>query len=312
MIEETIGAFEKREISDRINRILRDLGNPEPPLRLEDVRKLLSLDLHYYSSSESGLIDELTHRFKLLTQKTIPDIGRILAEALAKSRLCAFWVPDSAKIMIDSDIHEAKHRWIQAHEITHSVTKWHKDFLLGDNRQTLDPTCHAIIEAEANFGAGRLLFLDDRFASEARDLDLSFNSVKFLAKRYENSLVSTLWRVVEDRDPSQPVFGMISEHPFYPEIGKHDGPMPWKYFIRSATFRTQFSNIPPEKVFELIKFHANRRKSGPILASQDLLLDVTGKDREFQIESFSTTYSLLTLGFTTSPKSIVNPLPWMP
>lgn len=305
MIEAIVGEFEKREICDRISRILCDLGNPEPPIRLEEVRSLLSLDLHYYSNSEPGLIAELSHRFKLLTQKTIPDIGRHLAEALAKSKLCAFWVPDSAKIMIDSNVHEAKHRWIQAHEITHSVTKWHKDFLLGDNRQTLDPTCHAIIEAEANYGAGRLLFLDDRFQMEARDLDLSFNSVKFLSKRFENSLVSTLWRTVEDRDPTQSVFGLISEHPFYPEIGKHDGPMPWKYFIRSAAFRTQFSNITPADVFELIQQHATRVKSGPVFTAQILLRDVIGNDWEFKIESFSTTHALLTFGFVTALKPLM-------
>lgn len=71
---------------------------------------------------------------------------------------------------------------------------------MGDNKFTLDPECHAIIEAEANYGAGHLLFLQDRFGSEARDLRLSFDSIKTLAKRYDNSIVSTLWRTVEERD----------------------------------------------------------------------------------------------------------------
>lgn len=307
MIEQPVGEFEKREIRDRIDRILRDLGNPEPPLRLADVRRLLSLDLHYYSSSEPGLVAELTHRFKLLAQKTIPDLGKHLANALAKSRLLAFWVPDSAKIMIDSDVPGAKHRWIEAHEITHSVTDWHKDFLLGDNRQTLDPACHAMIEAEANFGAGRLLFLGDKLAIEARDLDLSFDTIKDLSKRYENSILSTLWRMVEDRDPGQSVFGMISVHPRYPEIGKHDGPMPWRYFIRSAAFRTQFSNVAPEQAFELIARYASRRKAGPIVDAQDVLPDVTGTHWEFQLESFSTTHALLTFGVVTNQRPLVSP-----
>jgi hypothetical protein len=37
-----------------------------------------------------------------------------------------------------------------------------------------------MIEAEANYGAGRLLFLQDRFREEARDWALSFTSIKSL------------------------------------------------------------------------------------------------------------------------------------
>ena len=308
MIEDLVGEFEKREIRERIVRILRDLGNPEPPLKLAEVRHLLSLDLRYYSSSEPGLFTELTHRFKLLAQKTIPDIGRHLLSALAKSRLCAFWVPDSAKIMIDSDVPEPKHRWIEAHEITHSVTTWHREFLLGDNSQTLDPACHAMIEAEANYGAGRLLFLDDRFGTEARDVELSFDSIKSFSKRYDNSIVSTLWRMVEDRDAGQPVFGMISVHPRYPDIGQHDGPTPWRYFIRSAAFRTQFSNVSPEGAFELIELYAGRRKTGPIFTAQHVLRDVIGNQWEFRIESFSTKHALLTFGVALAQRPFVSPV----
>ena len=305
MIEEQAGEIEKRDIRDQVGRILRNLGHPEPPLKLMDVRALLSLDLQYYSSSDPGVFTELTHRFRLLVRKTIPDLGNHLRAALSKSRLCAFWVPDTAKIMLDSSVPEPKHRWIEAHEITHSITPWHRKFLLGDNAQTLDPACHAMLEAEANYGAGRLLFFQDGFASDARDLDLSFNSIKLLAKRYGNSIVSTFWRAVEDRDPSQPVFGVVSVHPHYPDIGKHDGPMPWRHFIQSAAFRTQFSTISPEKSFELITLHAGRQRTGPVFTAQDVLKDVIGNDWEFQIESFSTQHALLTFGFPIRQRSLV-------
>src|SRR5437879_1091446 len=150
-----VGELERREIGDQVARGLRDLGKPEPPLALRDVRELLQLDLKYYDSSDSGLITELTHRVKLLAKKTLPDIGKHLSDALAKSKLLAFWVPDSKKVLIDASVPEPKHRWIEGHETIHSLTPWHRDFLLGDNEQTLDPTCHAIIEAEANYGAGQ-------------------------------------------------------------------------------------------------------------------------------------------------------------
>ncbi|MHB8390256.1 MAG: hypothetical protein ACYDBH_11840, partial [Acidobacteriaceae bacterium] len=126
MIAPQVGEPEKREIHDQVGRILRDLGYPEPPLKLADVRALLSLDSQYYSSSDPGLVTELSHRFTLLARKTIPDLGKHLLAALSKSRLCAFWVPDTARILVDSDVPKPKHRWIEAHEITHSITPWHR------------------------------------------------------------------------------------------------------------------------------------------------------------------------------------------
>lgn len=304
MSEELVGELEKRDINGQVRRILRDLGNPEPPLNLADVRSLLSLDLQYYRSTDSGLIAELTHRFNLLARKTIPDLGRYLVSALEKSKLCAFWVPDSARILLDQDVPQAKHRWIEAHEITHSMTPWHKDFLLGDNKQMLDPACHATLEAEANYGGGRLLFLQDRFAADARDLSLNFESIKQLAHRYANSIVSTFWRAVEERNPGQAVFGLISVHPHHIDVGAHDGTDPWRYFIRSTLFRTQFANIAPADVFDLIGRHASHRRTGPILLAEDILADATGKVFEFQIESFSNNYALLTLGFPLREKGV--------
>jgi hypothetical protein len=296
MTEIELGEFERREILDHVERVLRDLGYPDPPLDLPDVFNLLRLDLKYYSTSDSGFIAELTHRARLLMRKSIPDFSRHLIGALAKSKLCAFWIPDSRKILIDGAVPPPKHRWIEAHEIIHSITPWHRDFLLGDNKEMLDPRCHATIEGESNFGAGRLTFLQDRFGMEARELDLSFDSVQSLGKRYGNTLTSTLWHWVEDREPDRAVFGMISVHPRYPEIGTHDGPDPWRYFIRSARFKTQFSNVLPSRAYQLITTHASWKRKGPILLAKDVLADVNGDLWEFQVESFSNTYALLTYG----------------
>lgn len=301
MIEGAVGEYEKTDINAQVAQILRDLGNPEPPLKLADVRLLLSLDLQYYSSADPGLIAELTHRFTLFAKKAIPDFARTLMSGLAKSRLCAFWIPDSRRILLDNSVPEPKHRWIQGHEIAHSITPWHREYLLGDNRHMVDPACRAIIEAEANYGAGRLLFLQDRFAADARDLSLSFDSVKQLAKRYGNTIVSTFWRMVEDRDPSCPVFGLISVHPRHSDIGAHDGADPWRYFIRSAAFRTQFGQVSAQDIYTLVALHASTRRRGPVLQAQERLVDVLGSRWEITIESFSNSHELLTLGVVHRP-----------
>ena len=296
------GELERDDIREQVSRIIRDLGNPDPPLKLKNVRSLLSLDLQYYSSSDPGLVSELAHRFRLLAKKTIPDLGKHLQLALSESRLCAFWVPEHSRIMLDGDIPEPKHRWIEAHEIIHSIIPWHRNFLLGDNAQTLDPSCHAVLEAEANYGAGRLLFLNERFGVEARDLNLSFDSIQLLRKRYANSIISTFWRTVEDRNPNEPVFGLVSVHPHYPDVGSHDGPKPWRYFIKSEAFARQFSGISPKVAYELVESHASRRKAGPIFAAQDTIRDDRGTQWEIELECFSTTHSVLTLGHVTKKR----------
>lgn len=308
MIDVELEESEKKDIRDQVARILRDLGNPEPPLQLPDVRRLLSLDLHYYRSSDPGLIAELTHRFTLFARKSIPDAGRHLLSALSKSRLCAFWVPQSSRILMDEDVPKPKQRWIEAHEIIHSITPWHKEYLLGDNLQTVDPACRAVLEAEANYGAGRLLSLQDRLTSEARDLPLTFQSIKSIAKRYNNSIVSTFWRTVEERNPDQPVFGVISVHPLHADIGQHDGPHPWRYYIRSAGFRMQFSGIGPEVAFELIRQHATRRRTGPVFSAESVIMDVLGDRWLFQVDSFSTKHALLTLGFPLRRVPLIVPV----
>lgn len=38
----------RQKIDKRVDKILHDLDMPEPPLRLDDVRELLRLDLGYY------------------------------------------------------------------------------------------------------------------------------------------------------------------------------------------------------------------------------------------------------------------------
>jgi hypothetical protein len=296
MSEPGVGEYEKRKIDAQIARILRDLGNPAPPIKLPDVRKLLKIDLTYYKSTDPSLLQELTHRFTLLARQTLPDIGKHLAAALAKSKLDAFWVPASRRILLDETVPEPKHRWIESHEIAHSVTEWHNAFLLGDNSFTIDPHCRATIEAEANYGAGRLLFLCDQFAAEARDMAVNFKTIKDMSKRYGNSIVSTMWRLIEARDPGLACFGMVSHHPLFPnEIGVHDGDEPWRYFIRSPAFRLQFSAVSPAMAFELVDRHCTTRKRGPVFQAIDVLENDVGESWEFEIECFSTTHAVLTL-----------------
>ena len=61
----SIGAREKIEINAQVEKVLRGLGNPKPPLRLDDVRELLKLDRHYYSSTDDSVLREFISKIKI-------------------------------------------------------------------------------------------------------------------------------------------------------------------------------------------------------------------------------------------------------
>ena len=228
--------------------------------------------------------------------KQVLERPMLLVEAVTKAKLSALWVPDTKRILIDETVPKPKHRWIEGHEVGHSVIPWHREFLFGDNEYTLDPICHAVVEAEANYAASQLLFLQDRFAGEARDSDLDFKVVGSLSKRFGNTLTTTLWRMVEDRDPTAPVFGMVTAHPRYLHIGSGENGEQIRYFIRSRAFRERFAHVSPNDAFGIIRRHATHKKRGPVFDASDVLMDRNGDACEFRLESFCNGHALLTYG----------------
>jgi hypothetical protein len=295
-LRELVGPKEQRDIDSLVAKILRDLGNPEPPLRLELVRELLSLDLKYYSSTDVSPLAEYAHRIKVAGKQLVARPSLIL-DVLKKAKLSGLWLPDNRRIFIDEEIPSAKHRWIEAHETTHSFIPWHKDFLLGDDEETLDPTCHAIIEAEANFGAGRLLFFGERFHSEARDCAATFESIKLLKSRYGNTLTSTFWRFVEDRDPNIATFGLISQHPNHPDIGQGANGKAVRHFVTSAAFRNRFPRVSAADVYEVVRRNSSWKRRGPVVSGIDSLLDIAGRPAKFALDGFCNSYEVLTYGY---------------
>jgi Zn-dependent peptidase ImmA (M78 family) len=151
-----VDGYEARDIDAQVTKIIRGLGNPEPPISLDDLRQLLDLDRQFYSSDDQTFVSEIVSRIKV-AGKQILKRPTILIDAIKKAKLSALWIPDKKRILLDQNLPILKHRWNEAHEIGHSIIPWHREFLHGDNKSTLHPECHQQIEAEANFAAGRLL-----------------------------------------------------------------------------------------------------------------------------------------------------------
>ena len=60
-----------KDIDNQVGKVIRDLGNPAPPLNLDEVRDVLRLDREYYSSSEYGLLREVAHRLRIAGKQVL-------------------------------------------------------------------------------------------------------------------------------------------------------------------------------------------------------------------------------------------------
>lgn len=284
-----------RDIDKRVSKILKDLGYPEPPLRLEIVRELLRLDLAYYSTSDQGVLAETVHRLTVAGKQVMQRPG-LLLDAVKKLDLKALWIPDRKRILIDKELPAKKQRWGEAHEITHGILPWHEAAMHGDRKQTLSPTCEQQIEAEANFGAGRLLFLQDRFTDQLRGSPLTIDRVKALGGVFGNSITSTLWRAVEAS--AAPMFGLVSQHPKRP-LGEE----PIRYFIRSRSFLDRFDGVTPTQVFRVLQSFC-RGSRGPLGTDEVIFFDSNGDPHVFLVECFYNSYEALTLGVHLHPRTL--------
>ncbi|MET1416829.1 ImmA/IrrE family metallo-endopeptidase [Roseibium sp. HPY-6] len=303
VLEPMIGDYERRDIHDHVARLLRDLGNPEPPLRLEQVRELQKLDLTYYSKADLNLLDEIAHKARMAGH-VISSSAKRMVDVVSEHGLRGMLMLQEGdkRIFIDDDaVPPLKRRFIIAHEITHDLLPWHRSLLLGDNESTLNPTFHQTMEAEANYGGRHLIFMGERFQPEALDHTFAWKTIDQLRKRYGNTLTTTLWQMVCERDPLCPAFGLVSRHPYHAEICAKAGDEKVAYFPRSKALIERFPGVTTESAYAAVCEHATTRKRGPVGEGESVFLDANHDPHLFEISCFSNTYDLLTYGIYKGP-----------
>ncbi|TWU00389.1 hypothetical protein Pla108_13390 [Botrimarina colliarenosi] len=279
-----------QDIDARVAKVLRGLGDPEPPLRLEDVRELLTLDLHYYSSSDTGCLQETISRLKVAGKQVVKRPG-LLLDVIRKMDLRALWVPDRKRILLDRDIPPLKWRWNEGHEIGHSLLPWHQAVMLGDDRSTLAPSSKQRIEAEANYASGRLLFMRTHFDERLLSSPIDCSLVRQLAKTFGNTISTTLWRTIET--VQCPAVGLISQHP----ARRPDPEKPMvRYLISSPRFRNEFSHVGATYLVEQLRENIGSSRNGPLGTFELPLVDANGDEHLFRFEAFHNSYETLTLG----------------
>lgn len=294
-----------KDIDDQILKIRQGLAFPKPPLDLNDVLALLELDRGYYTSTDTGILQNQYLSKLVVAGKQILKRPSLLLEAIGKLSLKALYLPDRKKILIDQSLHPLKLRWNEAHEIIHSIVPWHQDLWLGDDSTTLSPACHAHLEAEANYGAGRLIFLQDVWDSYAQDSPPSFDLVQKARGHFGNTLTSTLWRLVETL--RVPALGLITEHPHRtsPDFSLND---PCEYFIRSRVFEEQFSSYCELQAWNHLKSYCRNAVAGPLGSKEVILSNARGEQHVFLFETFHNRHKALTLAIHRNLKPLIMPV----
>ncbi len=300
--------LEAVDLRAQAEKVLRGLGNPEPPLDLPSVYELLRLDRQFYSTTDDGAVREFVSRVKI-AGKQIVARPTLLIDVIRKAQLSALWVPDRKRILIDATTPKLKQRWFEAHEVGHSLVPWHEDYLYGDSEETLTPMCDERLESEANYTGGQLLFMLDRFTREAMDLSTSIDSVRGLAKRFGNTITSTVWRFVEEAHHDAPLVGIVTPDPLKADNLAPSTHHPRQYCIESPQFKARFSNVSERFLITVVNGYITHRRGGPLGEAEVLLPDNSGQKHVFYFETFSNGYSFLTLGVYRRPAPCLIALP---
>jgi Zn-dependent peptidase ImmA (M78 family) len=269
----------RNEIDIQVEKIIRGLGRPEPPLDLDAVFRLQQLDPQYYRTSEDGVVRETISRVRVGAKLFFERPTRIW-EAIKTANLKALWIPEQKRILVDDDLHAMKKRWSFAHEIGHSILDWHRDFTFGDDQLTLVEGYHIDLEAEANYAAGRLLFLQDHFHEHVKGVQHTLKSLNKVADGFGNSWTSTLYRTVEILDV--PAFAIIGSHPV-----RKNSDEKMRHFITSAPFDTLFPSFDEAEALKVMRTYCKYTTRGPLGECTFALADVSGERWEFTIESFA-------------------------
>ncbi len=147
------------------------------------------------------------------------------------------------------------------------------------------------MEAEANYAAGILLFLSDRFIEECRSVPATIASAQQLKKRYGNTFTTTLWRMIEHIGEERPMIGLIGQHP---QAYGNDEPN-FRHLIPSLAFDHQFEVPSIHSLSNQIENYCWGRR-GPIGEGEVVIVARDGSRHLFEFETFYNSYDALTLG----------------
>jgi hypothetical protein len=201
--------------------------------------------------------------------------------------LGALWF-DERMLFVERRQSPGRRRFTAAHELSHAICPWHEAVLRLDTSAELFDGVAEGVEAEANFGAGRLLFQGVAFAREAQSLDRSLTTPFGLAGRYGTSRQAAAHQYVETH--ADAVAMLVAGR--WPG---RDGRLPIWRSVESGAFRERYGSfarcVPDGGLDVRDAEHApfaaaidGARTSADPVAAAVTLQDRSGRVRRFSAE----------------------------
>lgn len=159
------------------------------------------------------------------------------AAPAALARILGAFMFSERVIFIDGDQRRSRVLFTDAHEATHALCPWHEQTLLVDTEDTLFKEIKDQIEAEANYGASRLIFQGDHLMRRALKEQYSIQAPLALADVYGASSTATIRHYVREH-PAAVALVVTGR------FAREDG-LPVFYSEESESFLTRFGRLPP-------------------------------------------------------------------
>jgi hypothetical protein len=157
--------------------------------------------------------------------------------------LGALWF-ERREVYVDLSQPEPRRRFTDAHEAMHALCPWHEAVLREDTEEELFRAAHRSIEAEANVGAGLLIFQGARFAARIADEPADLPTALALAGEHGASLQATLHHLAEHH-PGPVALLVCGRFP------QRDGSLPVWRAVESPAFRRRFGRATAALAGEL-------------------------------------------------------------
>jgi|GEM_PF-1812073 len=160
-----------------------------------------------------------------------------IRDELRERLLGAVWFEQRA-LFLDERQSLPRRRFTEAHELVHLLCPWHEAVLRLDTAAELFGELSRGIEAEANFGAGQLIFQGGTFAAAARAHERSLRTPFALAAEYGASRHAAAHHYVESH--GEPLALLVAGR--WPAA---DGCLPVFRGVESASFAQRFGRLAP-------------------------------------------------------------------
>ena len=210
-----------------------------------------------------------------------------------RALLGALWF-DERTIFLEDDQSAARRRFTEAHELMHALCPWHEAVLREDTSDELFRAAVDQIEAEANLGAGLLLFQGRHFADRLASERPSITAALALAREYGTSGHAALHHYVLTHAAA---VGMLVVGRF----PRRDGSLPVWRSVESVRYRKRFDRaaaalpdglLAESPLRELVE--AARRSSEPAVARL-ALSDPRGGERRVRAQAHYNRHAFLVL-----------------